>query len=479
MQLSTIEDRLALDVLNYARDSLVLALRFMAGALHKLELTPGGSVEFGTDAEHLAFTASRVFTAFRMEPQSVARDLLHSTLHCVFSHPFVGASINPAIWDLACDVAVENAISQLRIPALNCTREKRQSRALQKLQESGVRPLTAEHIYRHYVDFAYDDDTVASLRRDFIADDHAMWYAFPGERDDSDEDDGNGGDGERDSRSDSGESPQADGDSSQHSQPDEEARATREELEENWKQSAERILTDLDTASKQWNDVAGSLMQNLQAVVRERYDYAEFLRRFAVLGEEMRINDDEFDYVFYTYGLRLYENLPLVEPLEYRELKRIREFVIAIDTSASVSGELVQAFAQKTFNVLKQTESFFTRIHLRIIQCDTVIQDDAVITSQEEFDAWIRTMVLKGFGGTDFRPVFRYVDELIARRELTDLRGLIYFTDGYGTFPESQPAYESAFVFIDRESENPAVPVWAIKLILGREEFPTTPEVTR
>ena len=32
----------------------------------------------------------------------------------------------------------------------------------------------------------------------------------------------------------------------------------------------------------------------------------------------MKINDDEFDYIFYTYGLKLYEKMPLIEPLEDR-----------------------------------------------------------------------------------------------------------------------------------------------------------------
>lgn len=185
----------------------------------------------------------------------------------------------------------------------------------------------------------------------------------------------------------------------------------------------------------------------------------------------MKINDDEFDYIFYTYGLQLYEKMPLIEPLEYKEVKRIKEFVIAIDTSGSVAGELVQKFVQKTYNILKQSESFFTKINLHIIQCDAVIQEDAKITSQEEFDEYLKTMKLKGFGGTDFRPVFRYVDDMIKNKEFTNLKGLIYFTDGYGDFPERQPDYHTAFVFIDDDYNNPDVPVWAIKLILQKDEI--------
>ena len=163
--------------------------------------------------------------------------------------------------------------------------------------------------------------------------------------------------------------------------------------------------------------------------------------------------------------------MPLIEPLEYKEVKRIREFVIAIDTSGSVAGETVQRFVQKTYNILKSTESFFSKINLHIIQCDADVQEDAKITSQEEFDEYLKTMKLRGLGGTDFRPVFRYVDELIRNREFTNLKGLIYFTDGYGTFPEKMPDYQTAFVFLDDEYNNPDVPPWAIKLVLQKEEI--------
>lgn len=228
---------------------------------------------------------------------------------------------------------------------------------------------------------------------------------------------------------------------------------------------------EIEAFSKEKGDTRGSFIQNLNAVNREKYDYTQFLKKFSVMGEAMRVNDDEFDYIFYTYGLKLYERMPLIEPLEYKEVKRIKEFVIAIDTSGSVSGELVQKFIQKTYNILKNEESFFTKINLHIIQCDTDIQEDRKITSQEEFDDYLATMKLHGFGGTDFRPVFAYVDKLIQSKEFTNLKGLIYLTDGYGDFPARKPPYETAFVFIDDEYNNPDVPPWAIKLVLPSDEI--------
>jgi predicted metal-dependent peptidase len=238
-----------------------------------------------------------------------------------------------------------------------------------------------------------------------------------------------------------------------------------------WKNISERMQVEVETFGKQRRINLEEFEQNLSAVNREKYDYTSFLKKFAVMSEAMKINDDEFDYVFYTYGLQLYKKMPLIEPLEYKEVKLIKEFAIAIDTSGSTSGALVQTFLQKTYNILKSTESFYRKINLHIIQCDAAIQEDVKITSQEEFDRYIETIKIHGLGGTDFRPVFSYVDQLIANKEFENLRGLIYFTDGYGDFPTRKPNYETAFVFVEDGYSSPAVPPWAIKLVLQRESI--------
>lgn len=246
---------------------------------------------------------------------------------------------------------------------------------------------------------------------------------------------------------------------------------SEKELKRLWKEVSQQMKIDLETFSRERGTAAGSMTQNLMAVTRESYDYSSFLRKFAVLGEAMHINDDEFDYIFYTYGLQMYGKIPLVEPLEYKEVRKVREFVIALDTSGSTSHELVQKFVQKTYNILKQQESFFSKINLHIIQCDAEIQEDVKITNQEEFDDYIDHMQIRGLAGTDFRPVFSYVDYLIEKHEFTNLRGLIYFTDGYGVFPRHQPSYPTAIIYIDEGYENPQVPPWAIKLVLREEEI--------
>ena len=82
--------------------------------------------------------------------------------------------------------------------------------------------------------------------------------------------------------------------------------AQRRETLAQWKKISERIKAELKSFSEDKSDDKSgdrSILQNLEEATKEHYDYGDFLRRFSVSGEEMQINDDEFDYVYYTYGL--------------------------------------------------------------------------------------------------------------------------------------------------------------------------------
>ena len=381
------------------------------------------------------------------------RDYLHMVMHCVFRHMYMDPSLNRPYWDLACDIAVENVITELGLKSVAAPRERQQAQYIAAVKHD-LKHVTAEKIYSYLRQTVPDPVRAAEIRGLFYADNHEIWYMTDGEITvrfglaGSDRQGAGGGQG---------------GGSA--------AAGSSAAMAAVWQSVSERMQVDLETFGKQRGLLPGAMTQNLAAVNREKYDYTAFLKKFAVMGEQMRINDDEFDYIFYTYGLKLYEKMPLVEPLEYKEVKAIKEFVIAIDTSGSTSGELVQNFVQKTYNILKSTESFFTKINLHIIQCDADIQEDKKITCQADFDAYLKTMQIRGLGGTDFRPVFRYVDRLRQEKEFTNLKGLIYFTDGCGEFPAQKPDYDTAFVFIDDDYNNPDVPPWAIKLVLQKDEI--------
>lgn len=459
-------DGLAREVLDLARSTLLVHLRFLDLALSRFTPVsyPG---TLATDGQKLFYDVYYLLNAYRQEQNRPVRDYLHMVLHCVFHHLFTGPGIDRRCWDLACDIAVEAAIRDLDLPCAACRRDRAQEETLAALAEQ-VHPLTAEKLYRHLLDQNLRPDQIAQLRQPFLADDHRAWY-LPVKG-------GSSAGGEGQEPPPEGGIPARDkqgrgGSSARRKQDPRSGTEERKELEKAWKEISRRIQVDLETASRRHGLDAGSLVQSLRPVTREHYDYADFLRRYMSLGEVVQVNNDEFDYIFYTYGLSLYGNMPLVEPLEYKEVRRIREFVVAIDTSGSVSGDLVQRFVTKTYNILRQQENFFTKINLHIIQCDAQIQEDAHITCQRDFEDYLAHMELHGFGGTDFRPVFQYVDQLIRDGAFTNLRGMIYFTDGVGIFPERKPDYDAAFVFVGDEGLDPDVPVWAIKLVLQSEEI--------
>ena len=426
-------------------------MRFMDMSLNRINPSPRPDITTCTacDGEAYIYDPVHILTAYRVEENLPIRNFLHSVFHCVFKHFFINTLINKELWDLACDIAVESAINDLKLPFLNILRSGEQIDFFENFKKK-INIVSAEKIYSYLLEKNLPQQTVKKLSALFKGDDHLLWYMTEDEK----------------------AGLKILGGISASMTPMERL----DMLAESWGGIALRMQTELEAFGRKQGTEAGLLTQNLKEINRERYNYTEFLKKFAVRGEIMKINPDEFDYNYYTYGLKLYDNMPLIEPLEYKDVNRIRDFVIAIDTSGSTSGELVQTFVQKTYNVLKSTESFFTKINLHIIQCDAAIQEDVKITTQQEFDNYLDNMELHGLGGTDFRPLFSYVNSLVDCGEFDNLKGLIYFTDGFGSFPAKKPPYDAAFVFIENEGigafcNNYNVPSWAIRMVLRKDEI--------
>ena len=438
-------DLLAGEILQMAYASLLLHLRFMESALGRLDFTPMPKGTTWTDGQRYSYSPMHVLLRYKAEQTNPAREYLHSVLHCVFRHMYLHAPVQKQYWSLACDMVVEDLIAELKLRSVAVARQDAQQAALERYR-GRVQPFTAEKLYRYFADNPLPEEERLRLEELFCADDHRGWFSEDNDREQQNE-------------------------QNEESPDIPEPNKPPMETEQDWKDVSDSIEEDLETISREAGDAAAGLRKALKKLNREKRDYAAFLRKFAVRGEVMQLDPAEFDYIYYTYGLRLYGNLPLIEPLEYREDLRIRSFVIAVDTSGSISEELVHAFLQKTFNILKASESFFSRVDLRILQCDLQIQDEVRVTSQKDLDAALESLTLKGFGGTDFRPVFEYVDRQIRAGELPQMKGLLYFTDGCGSYPQQKPDYDTAFVFLENEGNQYEVPPWAIRLTLEPEEI--------
>ena len=502
------KQRLAREIMSLSTAALLLNMRFFARAVNRLALTPTGD-SFACDGRRLIYDPDRVLARYKSGERLPLHDYMHVLMHCVFRHFSLGDRLERKYWDLSCDIAAEALIIKTSAAFCETDNIDKKREAIRDL-ENHTELLTAERIYSFISKGGLDDDRLSALSSLFSVDDHGIWYrdrrgeyepekkerTLPiGANEQSEEklEKAPGGEGAALSKEQEGEQTEQAEQSEQtieqqsvSSQPPEAKDPTLEDwfeqhrmrdeqqLEQDWEELSKQISSELESFCKNAGDESRYLSDALADVNRDRCDYTAFLRRFAVSGEVMKTDEESFDVGFYSYGLSLYGNAALVEPLEYKETRAIKEFVIAIDTSGSVSGELVRSFINKTYSILKNEESFFCKVKIYIIQCDTEVREAVCITDDKSLERYIAGFEAKGLGGTDLRPVFDYVSALIESGELKSLRGLVYFTDGFGEFPQKPTPYETAFAFMrsDYEHGKPdKIPLWALTVILEEDEL--------
>ena len=194
--------------------------------------------------------------------------------------------------------------------------------------------------------------------------------------------------------------------------------------------------------------------------------YRELLARYADCREELREDPDSFEPGLYAYGLERYGNLPLIEPSETREARRLDELAIVIDTSGSCLEALTARFLDETRALLADDTLFARRFNLYILQCDARVRREDHITCLRDFERYIENLRLVGGGGTDFRPAFERVDRLVRRGAFRRLGAALFFTDGMGLFPSAPPEYDAIFVFFKDRYDDIDVPAWARKIVL-------------
>jgi len=83
------------------------------------------------------------------------------------------------------------------------------------------------------------------------------------------------------------------------------------------------------------------------------------------------------------------------------------------------------------------------------VEIDLLICDDKIKSHDKYFNGDILDVDLKGGGGTDFRPVFEFIEN-----ELQDTKLLLYFTDLDGIFPIDEVNYEVKWV-TSRDADTP------------------------
>ena len=421
-------DIVSRQILKLSRNELYMKMRFLDVALSSFFFVMDEGIEaIGTEGKAIYYNPKWLGGLFRENRILVNRAYLHMVMHGIFRHMVRRKGRDKRYYDLSCEIAVESIIDGMNHRPVRMSRSFLRRETYRKLQEK-MSVLTAEKIYAELLRWNLSEHELLRMEEEFRVDNHMYW-------------------------------------------PEDEDKKAQQEIENKWQDISEQMETDMETFSKEASADSGHFIDQLKVENRERFDYKQFLRKFSVLREEIAVDPDSFDYVFYSYGLSLYGNMPLIEPQEWTEAQKIEEFVIVIDTSMSCSGELVKKFLEQTYAVLSENDSFFRKVNIHIIQCDDQVQTDQKITCEEELINYMDNLELRGEGGTDFRPAFEYVEKLKKEHAFSQLKGLLYFTDGQGIYPLKMPSYEVAFVFLKEDYEDANVPAWAMKLILKEEDL--------
>lgn len=379
----------------------------------------------GTDGETF-FYEPKLFLNLYMEKgaQGINRFFLHTLFHLLYRQVRENTESSP-FWHLACDMVTEYTIDALEQEELTRKMSKAAQEFCSQIWENGE-GLSAEAVEERLERKKFSPSELEFWQKCFEQDNHTLWKEVKEEQTEklldwalslkaSGEDGSGNGFGKR---------------------------GTQRGYKQEWYELQEE---------------------------RKR-NYNKFLRRFTVEREELQLDMEAFDYIPYLYGLSHYGNLPFLEPLEYTEAKKLEELVIAIDTSASCKRPTVQRFLQETYAVLGQQENFFKKLRVHIIQCDCYVQEDVKVTCEKEWKEYLRHIKIQGGGGTDFRPVFRYVNEMLADGRLKNLKALLYFTDGDGIYPREKPDYEAVFLLTKEPPKEANVPSWATLLYMDERQ---------
>lgn len=214
--------------------------------------------------------------------------------------------------------------------------------------------------------------------------------------------------------------------------------AAQEAGREFWK----AMLSKAAQTAQDGGHVPEMLRRQLEEMIQKRVPWQEALANF--------IQPTPADYLWQQPDRRFSEAEFILPDVGGNRL----EVVICLDTSGSVSGEMLNYFAAETQNIL----ATFDQVQGHLIGCDEALtyylELDAQISSQE-----LHLEHLGGGRGTSFIPPFEFLE----RKNIVP-HALVYFTDGLGSFPKTAPEFPVLWVMVDSLENAPFGEVLRIKL---------------
>ncbi len=433
-----------------ARTRLILDKPFLGALVMRLpmvEADPEWCPTTGTDAKRFYYNPEYIDSLTLEQTQFM---LAHEALHCALSHFARRQHRQVGRWNLACDYAINPL-----------------------LVEDGLKPpydtmildqfkgMTAEEIYP----LLEEDDNYETIDRHLY--------------DQEGESEGNSG-GDHESSSGSNDTPpppseekqrksrasgnEEETDQGRRQETDPEKQGERadgggseqqqqRQEEQGAKQPPPLTPEERDNLEIQWQQrLAGAAQQALQAgkmdgamarlvdhLLQPRLPWRTLLARYMTAAAR-----DDYSYMRQSRRNQSDAILPALRSSQV-------EVVVAVDTSGSIRDSEIAEFLAEVSALKGQM-----RARITLIPCDARIAEGAPWIFEPWEELRLETTI-GGGGGTDFRPVFQWVEEQGLQPEI-----LVYFSDLEGAFPELAPNYPVLWLVKGKEK-----PPWGQRIQLN------------
>lgn len=192
-----------------------------------------------------------------------------------------------------------------------------------------------------------------------------------------------------------------------------------EQLEREWKQAIEQA----EKAAARRGKMSGELERIVKDILKPSVNWVEVLWQFV-----------QQSWTAADYTWRLPSTRYLAQELYLPRLasETLPCIIMVTDTSASIWGRLLAGFQAEMSGIVDQMKP----------EEAYVVYADAAVQRVDRFEAG-EPIVFNhvGGGGTDFRPVFEWVE-----KEGLNPACMVYLTDLAGVFPEEEPPYPVLWV---------------------------------
>lgn len=379
-----------------ARTRLIMERPFLGSLVMHLPLKPAPDwcKTTATDAKAFYFNPTFIDHLNLAQTQFV---LAHEAMHCAMGHDHRRNGRIKRRWDVACEHAVNLVLIEdgMKPPLYGI------------LADQNYMTLSAEEIYplipedteeQSFDEHLFDDDSQTGSNAD------------PNQQSDDPESGDAGGAGQS---SESDPENREGGAGSASDRPDPLSPSEREELAEQW----QNRLAAAAQAARQAGKLSQSMMRWVDDLLAPSLPWRALIARFFAINQRD-------DYSWRRPSRR--EGDAILPRLSSEGL----EVVAAIDTSGSISDEELREFVTELDALKGQV-----RAKVTLLACDNRID----VNAPWEYEAWDTMQLpseLDGGGGTDFRPVFDWVESENRSPNL-----MVYFTDAEGRFPASPPNY--------------------------------------